>query len=202
MNIDIVKHLLGTINKYVFRWGYGTFILTITILFIIWVINFQRGYFLYTFIFRTYVEKARYKFIHAIRLAITFMLFIFLLIIMLRVETIQLKEYEGIEEYEVVLQIAKLDEMQNSLENLQSLISSQKERLINTEKYIELLKMEKQKLEPIVKANRELVESILTLQKERTMSQVWEDRFIGFVISVLAGLAILIFRNFLKSLKS
>ena len=92
--------------------------------------------------------------------------------------------------------------MQNSLENLQSLISAQKEKLINTEKYIELLKMEKQKLEPIVKANRELVESILTLQKERTMSQVWKDRFIGFVISVLAGLVIIIFRNFWKSWKS
>ena len=112
------------------------------------------------------------------------------------------KEYEEDEEYEVAQQIEKLDEMQNSLEDLQNLISTQKENLINTEKYVELLKMEKQKLEPIVKANRELVESILTLQKERTMSQVWKDRFIGFVISVLAGLVIIIFRNFWKSWKS
>ncbi len=101
-------------------------------------------------------------------------------------------------EYEVTQQIEKLDEMQSSLEDLQNLISTQKEKLISTEKYIELLKMEKQKLEPVVKANRELVESILTLQKERTIAQIWKDRFIGFIISLLAGLVIIIFRNILK----
>ena len=88
--------------------------------------------------------------------------------------------------------------MQNSLEDLQNLISTQKEKLISTEKYIELLKMEKQKLEPVVKANRELVESILTLQKERTIAQIWKDRFIGFVISLLAGMVTIIFRNIWK----
>lgn len=69
------------------------------------------------------------------------------------------REFPSIEyeEYDVTQQIEKLDEMQNSLENLQSLISAQKEKLINTEKYIELLKMEKQKLEPIVRVNRDLV---------------------------------------------
>jgi len=101
-----------------------------------------------------------------------------------------------IKEYEVAQQIEKLDEMQNSLEDLQNLISTQKEKLISTEKYIELLKMEKQKLEPVVKANRELVESILTLQKERTIAQIWKDRFVGFIISLLAGLIIIIFSKF------
>ena len=63
-----------------------------------------------------------------------------------------IKEYK---EYEFAQQIEKLDEMQNSLEDLQILISTQKERLIQTERYIEILKTEKEKLEPIVKANRE-----------------------------------------------
>ena len=117
-------------------------------------------------------------------------------IVVLLVLMYPIKEYKV--EYEFAQQIEKLDEMQSSLEDLQILISTQKERLIQTERYIEILKTEKEKLEPIVKANRELVESILTLQKGRTIFQVWKDRFIGFLISLLAGLVIIKFRNILK----
>ena len=119
-------------------------------------------------------------------------------IIFLSIEQI---EFEKPKEYEIVKQIEKLDDMQNSLRDLQNLISAQKVILLNTEKYIKNLEIEKLKLEPIVKADKEIVESILTFQKEKMISQIWKERFIGFLISLLAGFIIIIIRNFWKSLK-
>ena len=193
MNIKIIDPLIETLVKYAFTLGYIYLILifVFTVLILIYHKTFQNFISGYT---RTVYQLKKYRPIFLTITTVISIILIFLIIV-----KFQPIEYE---EYDVTQQIEKLDEMQNSLENLQSLISAQKEKLINTEKYIELLKMEKQKLEPIVKANRELVESILTLQKERTMSQVWKDRFIGFVISVLAGLVIVIFRNFWRSWKS
>lgn len=144
-----------------------------------------------------YYQKPSYK----PPFSLYFDLILILLTIMLAVFAIVEFPFKEYKEYEFAQQIEKLDEMQNSLEDLQILISTQKERLIQTERYIEILKTEKEKLEPIVKANRELVESILTLQKERTIFQVWGDRLIGFLFSLLAGLVIIKFRNILKHKK-
>ncbi len=86
-------------------------------------------------------------------------------------------------------QINKLETMQASLEEFQEFISQQKKRLEMDKVAVDNLKNEKDQLEPIVKADREIVESILELQQERFRKQVWKERFIGFLIGFLSSLA-------------
>jgi len=95
-------------------------------------------------------------------------------------------------------QIQKLDEIQGSLGELQKVLSQQKDRLEKDQLSLETIKKEKERLEPIVKADREIVESILQMQQERFRKQVWKERGIGFLIgffSSLAASSVFIFLN-------
>jgi peptidoglycan hydrolase CwlO-like protein len=85
-------------------------------------------------------------------------------------------------------QITKLDEIQNTLADLQNFISTQKESLIKTEKTVKSLRDEKEKLEPIVKADKELVMSIIELQQRNQEDQIWKDRSIGFFLGIVSSL--------------
>lgn len=89
---------------------------------------------------------------------------------------------------DVALQIVKLDEIENSLTELQDFISKQKDKLRKTETLVASLKEEKLKLEPIVKANRETVNSLLKLQQENYRKQIWTERVFGFFIGLASSL--------------
>jgi septal ring factor EnvC (AmiA/AmiB activator) len=86
-------------------------------------------------------------------------------------------------------QIEKLDEIQSSLTRLESFISNQKEKLQEAEKTLTSLKEEKQKLEPVVKADRQLVESILQSEQVRSRREVWKDRMFGFIMGFFSSLS-------------
>jgi len=88
----------------------------------------------------------------------------------------------------IELQIVKLDEIENSLMELQEFITNQKDKLRKTETLVASLKEEKLKLEPIVKANRETINSLLKLQQENYHKQIWTERVFGFFIGFASSL--------------
>ena len=95
-------------------------------------------------------------------------------------------------------QIQKLDEIQGAMGELQNFLAQHREKLHKDKLSVEKLKKEKERLEPIVKADKELVESILELQQEQFRKQIWKERFIGFLIgffSSLAASSVFIFLN-------
>ena len=98
----------------------------------------------------------------------------------------------------IIAQINKLDEIHGAMGELQYFLSQHKEKLQKDKLSVEKLKKEKERLEPIVKADKELVESILELQQEQFRKQVWKERLIGFFIgffSSLAASSVFIFLN-------
>ncbi|MCF8146050.1 MAG: hypothetical protein K9N21_19260 [Deltaproteobacteria bacterium] len=95
-------------------------------------------------------------------------------------------------------QIQKLDEMQGAMGELQDFLTQHREKLQKDKLSVDKLRKEKERLEPIVKVDKELVESILGLQQEQFRKQIWKERFIGFLIgffSSLAASSVFIFLN-------
>lgn len=100
-----------------------------------------------------------------------------------------LPQSKGLPDDEIIkTQIQKLDEMQGAMGELQSFLSQHREKLQKDKLSVEKLKKEKERLEPIVKADKELIESILELQQERFRKNIWKERIIGFLIGFLSSL--------------
>ena len=89
---------------------------------------------------------------------------------------------------EVEEQLTKLDEMQISLKELQGFISGKKERLKKESATLATLKEEREKLEPVLDADRKTVESILELYQEKYRWRIWKERAFGFAIGFLSSL--------------
>jgi hypothetical protein len=85
-------------------------------------------------------------------------------------------------------QLTKLEEMKKGLESAKFFIDSQKQSLLKAQNQLTELKTEKEKLKPLVQADRELVDAILKIQAKRTHSNTWYERFIGFGFGIAASL--------------
>ena len=88
----------------------------------------------------------------------------------------------------VQTQIEKLDEIENSLFDLKSFIDVQKYNLRESEKRINELNQEREKLKPFVEADRKTIAAFFAVQEERNRSKVWGDRFVGVLFGVISSL--------------
>lgn len=102
---------------------------------------------------------------------------------------------------DVQRQIKELDEISKNLNNLQFFIANQKERIISQEKAIADLSAEKDKLEPLVKTQREAIESLFQLQEKRQKSYKWLDITIGFSLGIVSSMIASIFLDLLRKRK-
>jgi hypothetical protein len=84
-------------------------------------------------------------------------------------------------------QIKELDKVTESLNNLLIFVSKQKERVIQQEQAIKQLTAEKEKLEPIVKAQRDVIERLFELQEKRSNRQRWVEIVIAFIVGTLSS---------------
>jgi|GEM_PF-2361530 Mg2+ and Co2+ transporter CorA len=84
-------------------------------------------------------------------------------------------------------QIEELSETEETLQQLLRFVSQQKDKIEGYEKSIEDLETEKQKLEPLVNADRAKVEAFFRAQEERAQEKVFQERYIGFGLGVLAS---------------
>jgi uncharacterized membrane protein YraQ (UPF0718 family) len=92
-------------------------------------------------------------------------------------------------EPDILQQINKLNGIQSSLSELQDFISKQKKILVETERNIRLMKEEKRKLEPLVRADKETLASLLESLQARVQAQIWKDRFGAFLVGFISSLA-------------
>ena len=87
-------------------------------------------------------------------------------------------------------QLDKLDKTESNLEDLLKFVEDQRARLKDSEAIVESLKSEKEQLEPIVDADRKVVDAIFDAQEQRYQSTVWWDRGVGFTFGVIGSLPV------------
>lgn len=85
-------------------------------------------------------------------------------------------------------QVERLDQVQESLANLAEFVTQQQDQLKNSRATLQRLEDEKEKLAPVVEADREVVEAILRAQAERNQASVWTDRGVGFLSGIVGSL--------------
>jgi hypothetical protein len=91
-------------------------------------------------------------------------------------------------EKNIETQISQLNEMQKSLKELQNFITLQKGKLQSESAALSDIRKEKEKLEPIVNADRKAIQSIIEFQENKYRGQVWKERAIGFIIGFISSL--------------
>lgn len=85
-------------------------------------------------------------------------------------------------------QLDNLNTVQGSLNNLIQFVEMQKTKLKESEDVVNSLKNEQEKLKPVVEADRKTVDAILELQAQRTQTNVWRERWMGFGLGILASM--------------
>jgi len=85
-------------------------------------------------------------------------------------------------------QINQLNETEKSLKTLLNFVESQRDKVTQNEQSIKQLETEKQKLEPLVNADREAVEALFKVQEERAKANASQERWIGFGLGILASI--------------
>lgn len=85
-------------------------------------------------------------------------------------------------------QIEQLNETEKSLNVLLGFVTSQREKMTEYEKNIRQLENEKQKLEPLVNADKKIVEALFKAQEQRAKENSSKERWMGFGFGVLASI--------------
>ena len=98
------------------------------------------------------------------------------------------RENKRLESLDYQGQIKQLDEMEGNVTQLLEFVINQRKTLQETEDAISNLKVEKEKLQPLVDTDRAVVESIFRAQEERASSNIWRERSIGFGLGIVASL--------------
>lgn len=89
--------------------------------------------------------------------------------------------------------LQELNDVQFSLKELAQFIESQKQSIVNLNNLLESLKEEKSELEPIIQANRELLDKIFKQQEKRSK---WEFR-VTIILTFLFGIVTSFFGSIL-----
>jgi DNA-directed RNA polymerase subunit RPC12/RpoP len=85
-------------------------------------------------------------------------------------------------------QIQQLSETEKNLKTLLAFVSAQKDRVTDNERNIQQLESEKQRLEPLVSADRATVDAFFKAQEERARKNASQERWIGFGLGILASM--------------
>lgn len=95
-------------------------------------------------------------------------------------------KYES--ESEFSSQIETLNGVEKNLVHLINFIHNQKQMITEAHVTLGKLKDEREKIKPLVEADRQVVESLLRIQNEQTKREILTDRIIGFFIGIAASL--------------
>lgn len=97
-------------------------------------------------------------------------------------------------------QIQQLDETERNLKELLKFVDTQKVKVTQYELNIQKLEKEKQNLEPLVNADKAMVEALFKAQEIRAQENASKERWIGFglgiVASIVASFCMVIVRYF------
>jgi chromosome segregation ATPase len=85
-------------------------------------------------------------------------------------------------------QLESLNNVEKSINALNEFVKNQKERLKTSQVAIEQLQEERNKLKPVLEADRKIVEALFQIQAEKQQKNIWLDRAFGFFIGVASSL--------------
>lgn len=85
-------------------------------------------------------------------------------------------------------QIKQLDDMESSVAELLTFLDDQKKSMRDTQDALDSLKTERDNLAPLVQSDREVIDSIFLAQEQRSESNIWTERWIGFGFGIVASL--------------
>lgn len=100
----------------------------------------------------------------------------------------QRQEMQRLQNLDYATQVQQLQQTEHSLQALIKFVAHQKQTLQQTQSNLIGLKLEQERLKPLIESDRNTVEAILSAQERRNAANIWRERWIGFAIGVLASL--------------
>lgn len=85
-------------------------------------------------------------------------------------------------------QMSALDQTQRSLDQLSKFVEAQRESIGASQKALERLRGEQKRLEPLVQADRNVVDALLSQQAVKAAAVADHERWVGFGFGVIASL--------------
>lgn len=110
------------------------------------------------------------------------------LIVVFTLRQQQLTEQQRIASVGYGEQLTRIDGVQQSLKNLSEFVAQQRTRLQESEQVVSKLQEEKQRIEPVIQADRRTIDAVFQLQEQRSSSSLSRERWIGFVLGIVASL--------------
>ncbi|MBQ4857356.1 HNH endonuclease signature motif containing protein [Pseudoalteromonas sp. MMG007] len=99
-------------------------------------------------------------------------------------------------------QIEQLDKTEDSLKQLLTFIEIQKNQVAENQRSLEILVEEQTKLEPLVNADKKVVEALLSVQQLKAKELATNEKVFGFIsgviASILASIVIIIVQYFFR----
>jgi uncharacterized membrane protein YeaQ/YmgE (transglycosylase-associated protein family) len=84
-------------------------------------------------------------------------------------------------------QINELEQALSGIKSLELFIEEHKNKLLQNQKTIDELNLEKEKLQPIVESNQKIVASILNAHSENQSKNIFKERVVGFFLGLLSS---------------
>ncbi|MEM9509900.1 MAG: hypothetical protein AAGA16_19820 [Cyanobacteria bacterium P01_E01_bin.35] len=100
----------------------------------------------------------------------------------------KIREERRLENLSFSKQIDKLNSTEANLKELITFIESQKTQLRQSQDLLESLNEEKNQLEPLVEADRKVVEALFEIQAREVEENKWTERWIGFGFGVVSSI--------------
>lgn len=101
----------------------------------------------------------------------------------------------------ITTQINNLNTMSDNLKQMISFIDAQKNKMIDEEKLLGDIKQEREKIEPLLVADKKVVDAVFKLQEERQQKSIWFDRAIGFFLGITSSMIASIIINNIRKKK-
>ena len=85
-------------------------------------------------------------------------------------------------------QLDSLNKIENSITTLKEFVKIQKDELKISHTAIKQLKDEQQILQPLVEADKKVIEAMFKMQAKQYQQGIWIDRILGFLIGIASSL--------------
>jgi chromosome segregation ATPase len=85
-------------------------------------------------------------------------------------------------------QLSELNQTSEKIRGLLAFVESQKKNLEQSKEVIDKLNTERAKLQPLVNADRQVVEALFAAQTEKQNTSLWRERWIGFGLGVASSI--------------
>ena len=98
-------------------------------------------------------------------------------------------------------QQSNLKQIETNLKDILSYVENQKAKLQESEDLVNKLNSEKQKLEVLVKADRNIINAIFDFQEKNKQKELWIGYIVSFILGVLSSLTAMLIGFAIKSKK-